>query len=621
MGTPSNSLSGPPLIDRMAPVNIPPLVVVDSKSVLSPPVPASTATQTQETAPNAKTTKEILTDALALQLNLLHFVQEAFFTRSTLISLAIYSGITAVVLYGDALKTNGIVEYLNASKASVGFFNIFLGFSLAFRTNICYTRWWEGRCLWGALIFSAIHIAQQGQCWIKDKENLRCLCCAAVTFPYACKAQLRGATIMEDGAYLLQRGLINPAQLELVSKRNGWQPYYFLGVMRAAINNELEKSTKAKSGDDNYSFRGSTKESQMLIFEDSLKTLATSIGGLIRVKSTGLPAAYDMLFSIIFAIFFLIATLAWAPTLRWYTPIMIGVLRFAVKLILVIGSELEDPFGDDVTDLPMQKFCLAIETQIEAIFSDVFPANSLGGQWPIVMGAAPPNDTTTQYYGDEESSVCLPEMIDVNTSRANFERMSMLSRSQGILHMYSGGSKKAGGDSFYGEGMVPSSQRIMHMYSGRSTKARRNSMQNFNEAGVAEEFVSDNSEDEGRRMHRRRQEKDDKVQQPRKSSGKPSGASAGKKKGSLGNNESSQGKKEIVKLAVSPGSDDTSRFSEGSALEEANMAQLSKILKKLLANVSSTDSSRRDRDSSHCHKKVRSKSCGGDNANSHDKLV
>eukprot|EP00585_Thalassiosira_rotula_P015626 CAMPEP_0196167498 /NCGR_PEP_ID=MMETSP0911-20130528/2621_1 /TAXON_ID=49265 /ORGANISM="Thalassiosira rotula, Strain GSO102" /LENGTH=257 /DNA_ID=CAMNT_0041433323 /DNA_START=68 /DNA_END=841 /DNA_ORIENTATION=+ len=254
-----------------------------------------------------------------------------------------------------------------------------------------------------------------------------------------------------------------------------------------------------------------------------------------------------------------------------------------------------------------------------------------------------------QSKNDEESSVCLPEMIDVNTSRANFERMSMLSRSQGILHMYSGGSKKAGGDSFYGEGMVPSSQRIMHMYSGRSmkargdsfygagmpsssqnimrmysgrsTKARRNSMQNFNEAGVAEEFVSDNSEDEGRRMHRRRQEKDDKVHQPRKSSGKPSGASAGKKKGSLGNNESSQGKKEIVKLAVSPGSDDTSRFSEGSALEEANMAQLSKILKKLLANVSSTDSSRRDRDSSHCHKKVRSKSCGGDNANSHDKLV
>ena len=122
---------------------------------------------------------------------------------------------------------------------------------------------------------------------------------------------------MEDGAYLLQRGLINPAQLEIVSKRNGWQPYYFLGAMRAAINIELENNRKANSGDGNYSFRGSTTESQILIFEDSLNTLATSIGGLIRVKSTGLPMAYDLLFSIIFTIFFLIATLAWAPTLGW----------------------------------------------------------------------------------------------------------------------------------------------------------------------------------------------------------------------------------------------------------------------------------------------------------------
>jgi len=499
MGSPYNSQTGPPLVDRRAVANGPPLL--DSTAVLSPPVAAAAATQTQATAPNAKTTKETLTEALGIQLNLLHFVQEAFFTLSTLISLTIYSGITAAVLYGDALMTNGIVEYLDASKASVGFFSSFLGFSLVFRTNICYNRWWEGRCLWGALIFSAIHLAQQGQCWIKDKENLRRLCCAAVTFPYACKAQLRGVTIMEDGAYLLQRGLINPAQLEIVSKRKGWQPYYFLGVMRAAINIELEKSTKANSGDDNYSFRGSTTKSQILIFEDSLTTLATSIGGLIRVKSTGLPMAYDLLFSIIFSIFFLIATLAWAPTLGWYTPIVIGVLRFTVKLIIVIGSEMEDPFGDDVTDLPMLKFCLAIETQIEAIFNDAFPANSLGGQWPMPMGAAPPKHTTTQNSSHDKSTACLTEMTDGSTARATFQRTSELSRSQSFLHVYGDRTKKARGDSFDEAGMLRSqrtngstaranfqrtnalsrSQSILHVYGDRTKKARGDS---FDEAGM-----------------------------------------------------------------------------------------------------------------------------------------
>ena len=37
-------------------------------------------------------------------------------------------------------------------------------------------------------------------------------------------------------------------------------------------------------------------------------------------------------------------------TYNWrYTPILVGVLNFVVRLIIVIGSELEDPFGDDVS--------------------------------------------------------------------------------------------------------------------------------------------------------------------------------------------------------------------------------------------------------------------------------
>eukprot|EP00585_Thalassiosira_rotula_P010258 CAMPEP_0196143088 /NCGR_PEP_ID=MMETSP0910-20130528/12608_1 /TAXON_ID=49265 /ORGANISM="Thalassiosira rotula, Strain GSO102" /LENGTH=501 /DNA_ID=CAMNT_0041404481 /DNA_START=188 /DNA_END=1693 /DNA_ORIENTATION=+ len=371
----------------------------------------------EQTVPPSNFTKT-LTEGLTFQLHLLHFVNVAFFTSSTLISLAIYTSITATIIYADGIQESAILEYLSASKASVGFFSGFLGFSLVFRTNICYNRWWEGRCLWGALIFASINLAQQGQCWIKDKQSLRRLCCAVVTFPYACKAQLRGASIMEDAEYLLQRGLINPAQLAVVTKRNGWQPYYFMGAMRAAINHDLEKSKAAGSIRNRNSLKTETTGSQILIFEESLTTLATSIGGLIRVKSTGLPSAYDLLFSIIFTIFFLIATIAWAPTLGWYTPIVIAVLRFTVKLIIVIGSELEDPFGDDVTDLPMQKFCEAIETQIEAIFEDAFPAESLCREWPkSVLDEASPEDIATPYG---KPSMYLPELIDGSTAKSSF---------------------------------------------------------------------------------------------------------------------------------------------------------------------------------------------------------
>ena len=51
-----------------------------------------------------------------------------------------------------------------------------------------------------------------------------------------------------------------------------------------------------------------------------------------------------------------------------------------------MGTALEDPFGDDITDLPMDKFCHAIEVQVEAIFHDSAPVgrgsdSMIGGRW------------------------------------------------------------------------------------------------------------------------------------------------------------------------------------------------------------------------------------------------
>ncbi len=244
-------------------------------------------------------------------------------------------------------------------------------------------RWWEGRCLWGALIFAAINFAQQGQCWIEDKTDLRRLCCSIVSFSFACKCQLRGLSLVEtDGKYLQDKGLVKKMELNAIRTRNGWQPYYFLSAMREAINNDLSKSTKENSGS-GYSYRGSTAESQLLLFEESLNELAKSIGGLIRVKSTGLPLGYDIVFIFVLRAFFVIATLAWTPLLGWYTAAVIGVSNLVVHLIICLGTCLEDPFGEELTDLPLDKFCKSIETQIEAVYKDKFIADEMCAEWPF----------------------------------------------------------------------------------------------------------------------------------------------------------------------------------------------------------------------------------------------
>ena len=46
-------------------------------------------------------------------------------------------------------------------------------------------------------------------------------------------------------------------------------------------------------------------------------------------------------------------------------------------------SYREDPFGNDITDLPLDNFCQAIEMQIAAVFADTFPPQpTYVGAWP-----------------------------------------------------------------------------------------------------------------------------------------------------------------------------------------------------------------------------------------------
>eukprot|EP00986_Skeletonema_menzelii_P006759 scaffold2556_cov153-Skeletonema_menzelii.AAC.7 len=233
--------------------------------------------------------------------------------------------ITAIILNVPALRGSTFMEWLSNSDSGMAFFSAFVG--------------WEGRCLWGTLIFAAINLAQQGQGSFTERENFRRLCSLIVCFSIACKNQLCGLSIEADGDYLLTRGLISKTEYQQVLKRQGWQPYYFLGALRDIIDIDLKMSgQRAKLHNDVYSFKGSTTDAQLLMMDGALGQMASIIGDLIRVKATGLPLGYDAIFYFIYLVYFIVTTLSWAIKLQW----------------------------NDITDLPLEKFCRAIEAQIAA---------------------------------------------------------------------------------------------------------------------------------------------------------------------------------------------------------------------------------------------------------------
>lgn len=43
-----------------------------------------------------------------------------------------------------------------------------LFFLITFRSNQSYSRWWEGRCLWGKQIYASKNLCQMAATWLTD---------------------------------------------------------------------------------------------------------------------------------------------------------------------------------------------------------------------------------------------------------------------------------------------------------------------------------------------------------------------------------------------------------------------------------------------------------------------
>src|SRR6266702_7384843 len=95
--------------------------------------------------------------------------------------------------------------------------------------------------------------------------------------------------------------------------------------------------------------------------------------GTERVLHTPLPIAYSIAISQITWVYVMMLPFQLWDSLRWVT---IPGTIFAAYIILgiaAIGREIENPFGMDVNDLPLDTFCDELATDIDVITSSPAP--------------------------------------------------------------------------------------------------------------------------------------------------------------------------------------------------------------------------------------------------------
>jgi putative membrane protein len=55
-------------------------------------------------------------------------------------------------------------------------------------------------------------------------------------------------------------------------------------------------------------------------------------------------------------------------TLGWLTPIAAGVISFTLIGIEAIGEEIENPFGRDLNDIPLDNMCNNLQRELDDLY-------------------------------------------------------------------------------------------------------------------------------------------------------------------------------------------------------------------------------------------------------------
>jgi len=96
-----------------------------------------------------------------------------------------------------------------------------------------------------------------------------------------------------------------------------------------------------------------------------LDQITMLFGDCQRILNTPLPRAYSIHLKHLLLLYCLALPFQFVQQLDWFTIPTVGIISFALLGIEQIGEEIENPFGYDLNDLPLDKFCQELQAEIE----------------------------------------------------------------------------------------------------------------------------------------------------------------------------------------------------------------------------------------------------------------
>jgi putative membrane protein len=110
--------------------------------------------------------------------------------------------------------------------------------------------------------------------------------------------------------------------------------------------------------------RGELTEFRHIELERQLAAFSDIQGGCERIKSTPIPHSYNILIHSIVALYVFSLPFGLVEQLHFYTPLMVVIVAYTFLGLDAVGDEIEDPFGEDLNDLPLTTLARMIEVNL-----------------------------------------------------------------------------------------------------------------------------------------------------------------------------------------------------------------------------------------------------------------
>ncbi|MEH2060197.1 MAG: bestrophin family ion channel [Nostoc sp.] len=232
--------------------------------------------------------------------------------------------------------------------------SIVLGLLLVFRTNTAYERFWEGRKCWGSIVNNVRNLARQ--IWVsveeispEDKENKITALNLLAAFGVTTKLHLRGEAVNSELEDLMPS-----------------TKYRKLKIMN---NPPIEVAFWIGDYLQQQYHRNCLNSYQLTSMQELLNNLVDNLGACERILKTPMPSAYAIHLKQLLILYCFLLPFQIVHSLGWWTGLIAALVGFTVFGIEAIGLEIENPFGYDANDLPLDAICETMKRNIDDLIT------------------------------------------------------------------------------------------------------------------------------------------------------------------------------------------------------------------------------------------------------------